>query len=83
MINTLYTGRSIEFQTIYTASSIHGDILTRAVNKLWNGRPGTLFKIKYLGDFLLVFLQIFQKDACKHAKYFCEFSCQNTLCEKS
>jgi len=34
MINTLYTGRSIEFQTIYTASSIHGDILTRAVNKL-------------------------------------------------
>jgi len=27
---------------IHTDSGIHGDILTRAFNKLWNGRPGRL-----------------------------------------
>jgi len=44
-------------------------LLTRAVNKLWHGRPCTLFKIKYLGDFFVVFPQIFWKGACEQAKH--------------
>jgi len=44
-------------------------LLTRAVYQLWHERPGTLFKIKYLGDFLLVFPQIFRRDACEQAKH--------------